>query len=70
VSEEAKNVSVYYYATELREENPKVMEAETLKGILSAIIEFKATEGWSAILADRKRAHIFKIIWVYPALFH
>jgi hypothetical protein len=52
VSEEAKNVSVYHYAAELREENPKVVEAETLKGILSAVVEFTANEGWIVIVAD------------------
>jgi hypothetical protein len=70
VSEEAKYVSVYHYAAELREENPKVVEAETLKGILLAVVEFTANEGRIAIVADRKRAYKFKIIWVYPALFH
>jgi len=52
VSEEAKNVSVYHYAAELREENPKIVEAETLKGILSAVVEFTANEGWIVIVAD------------------
>jgi hypothetical protein len=38
VAQEAENVRVYYHATELGEENPEIVEAETLKGSLSAAI--------------------------------
>jgi hypothetical protein len=36
VAQEAENVRVYHHASELREEYPEVVEAETLKDILSA----------------------------------
>jgi hypothetical protein len=38
VAQEAENVRVYHHATELREENPEIVEAETLKGSLSAAV--------------------------------
>jgi hypothetical protein len=38
VAQEAENICVYYYATELREENPEIVEAKTLKGSLLATI--------------------------------
>jgi hypothetical protein len=41
VSEEAKNVSVYYYAAELWEENPKIVEAETLKAFCQLLLNLK-----------------------------
>jgi hypothetical protein len=42
VSQKAEDGGVYHNATELREENPEVVEAETLKSILSATVESKA----------------------------